>query len=125
MFLIIAESEARSTSGTVSASQEALAYTARRDSALTVNGEGDIIDFSKLPQTKELLLDFIAQERVRELYLEGHRWFDARRTGAIISGPGYSNFDVAKFVYPIPADEINAGFCTQQNENWSDNLPPR
>lgn len=123
MYLIIAEAEARMTDGTVKASQEALAHTAKRNTVLTVDGEGKEIDYTKLPQTKEGLIRFIAEERIRELYQEGHRWYDARRTGTIINGNGFENFDIAKFVYPIPADEINAGFCTQQNENWSDQLP--
>lgn len=35
----------------------------------------------------------------------------------------YENFDIAKFVFPIPADEINADACTQQNEGWNNYLP--
>ena len=91
-------------------------YTAKRNAALK---ETD------LPQTKEELIDFIAEERVRELYQEGHRWFDARRNGMILNSSNYSEFDVAKFVYPIPAAEINAGFCEQQNEGWEDALPSK
>lgn len=116
MYLIIAECEARMPEGTVEAAQKALFYTAKRNTALK---ETD------LPQTKEELIDFIAEERVRELYQEGHRWFDARRNGMILNSSNYSEFDVAKFVYPIPAAEINAGFCEQQNEGWEDALPSK
>jgi len=34
-----------------------------------------------------------------------------------------TNYDVAKFVFPIPADEINSGFGCEQNEGWEDALP--
>lgn len=116
MYLIIAECEARMPEGSVEAAQEALFYTAKRNTALTEND---------LPQTKEELIDFIAEERIRELFQEGHRWFDARRNGLILSSENYADFEVAKFVYPIPADEINAGFCTQQNEGWEEALPSK
>jgi hypothetical protein len=69
-------------------------------------------------------MSFISDERVRELYLEGHRWYDARRQGLKITvATTKQNFDVAKFVYPIPAAEINAGYGTEQNTGWADNLP--
>jgi hypothetical protein len=59
------------------------------------------------------------------LFEEGFRWYDARRTGEkIMAGDGlYTDFDVSKFVYPIPANEVNAGFGTEQNTDWSSNLP--
>ena len=67
----------------------------------------------------------LVEERIREFAGEGHRFYDARRMGDIIEMQGYEPFDIAKFVFPIPADEINAGFCGPQNENWSDGLPTR
>ena len=121
MYLIIAECQAQMASGTVKACQEALAYTAKRNTAFV--SEDGSFDYSKLPQTKAELLTFIQDERIRELYLEGHRWYDARRWGLLISTTNYQNFDVKKFVYPIPADEINAGFCSQQNDGWENALP--
>ncbi len=56
---------------------------------------------------------------------EGHRFLDARRLGEKISvGNGtYKNFDVSKFVYPIPAKEVNAGFGVVQTTSWDANLP--
>lgn len=117
MYLILAECEARL--GNIDAAKEALFYTAQRDAAID--------DVDKLPATKDDLLSFMNDERVRELYLEGHRWFDARRQGikiTVSTAAGTVNgFDIAKFVYPIPADEINAGFGTEQNTGWEDNLP--
>jgi len=115
MYLTIAEIEARA--GNITAAQNALFYTAKRDL--------DITDAAvDLPATKEGLLDFIAKENVREFFQEGHRFYNARRTGEKITVAGNKpNFDVSSFVYPIPADEINAGFCTQQNDGWASNLP--
>jgi starch-binding outer membrane protein, SusD/RagB family len=115
MYLIIAECEARLADGTLENAQNALLYTAKRDASIKT--------IADLPQTKAELLTFIAKERVRELFQEGHRWFDIRRTGEVISTANYSKFDASKFVYPVPADEINAGFCTQQNDGWEDALP--
>lgn len=115
MYLIIAEAEAKQ--GNVAAAQAALFYTAQRDEAITAE--------AMLPGTVADLLTFIAQERRRELFQEGFRWYDARRTGAIISvyDGRLTNFNVAKFVYPVPVREINAGFGVQQNEGWYNNLP--
>lgn len=115
MYLIIAEAQAQL--GNIDEAKEALFFTAQRDT--------DIESADDLPSDQDELLDFIADERIRELYQEGHRWFDARRTGLKIdvASGAYPEFDVAKFVYPIPADEINAGFCSQQNEGWEDALP--
>lgn len=114
MYLIIAECAAQMDM--LDEAKDALFYTAKRDL--------DIADVGSLPASKDELLSFIADERARELYLEGHRWFDARRTGMTIAvNNGSKILDAAKFVYPIPADEINAGFGIVQNTGWEDNLP--
>jgi tetratricopeptide (TPR) repeat protein len=116
MYLILAECEARL--GNIDEAKEALFFTAQRNA--------DIDEADKLPATQDELLSFINDERVRELYLEGHRWFDARRQGLTIpvsTAATVVQFNIAKFVYPIPADEINAGFGTEQNTGWEDNLP--
>lgn len=114
MYLILAECEVHQNN--LTNAQSALLFTAKRDS--NISSEAD------LPATKTGLLDFINDERVRELYLEGFRWFDARRQGLKITvATTIANYDVAKFVYPIPADEINSGFGAEQNAGWEDNLP--
>ena len=115
MSLIVAEVEARD--GHIAEAQKYLMYTAKRDESITAA--------SQLPSTTDDLLAFISEERIREFAGEGHRFYDARRMGDIIEMQGYEPFDIAKFVFPIPADEINAGFCGPQNENWSDGLPTR
>ena len=115
MYLMIAEIEA--LAGNIAASQEALFYTAKRNPAIK--------SASELPSAKDALIKFISEENIREFFEEGHRWYDVRRTGEKITPnvTGVTGFDVSAFVYPIPADEINAGYCDQQNEGWSDGLP--
>ena len=114
MSLIVAEAEARA--GNIEAAQNYLFYTAKRDKDLT--------SADQLPETIEELLAFIADERVREFAGEGHRFMEARRMGLELYLQDFANpFDIANFVFPIPASEINAGFCTEQNENWEAGLP--
>ncbi len=114
MHLILAEAYAQT--GDIAAAREHLFFTARRNTDLT---EAD------LPSDKDALLTFIAQERRRELFEEGFRWYDARRTGERISVSNgvYQDFDVAAFLYPVPASEINAGFGVEQNIGWEETLP--
>ena len=73
----------------------------------------------------QTIIDVIDKERKLELVQEGHRFFGARRLGKIISvaDGAYTNFNIAKFVYPIPSFEVNSGFGVIQTEGWSDNLP--
>lgn len=115
MSLIIAECEARS--GNISEAQNYLFFTAKRNKDITATTD--------LPNNTADLLTFISEERIREFMGEGHRFFDARRMGDKIKMNGFQNWDIQKFVFPIPAAEINAGFGTQQNTNWSDNLPTK
>ena len=114
MSLIVAEVEARA--GHIETAQHYLYYTAKRDK--------DITSAEQLPDTMEGLLAFIADERVREFAGEGHRFYDARRMGLKLNLQAYEKpFAIENFVFPIPANEINAGFCTEQNENWEAGLP--
>lgn len=113
MSLIIAECEARN--GNIPEAQNYLMYTAKRNQ--------DITSTNDLPSTTDALLSFISEERIREFVAEGHHFYDARRMGNVISGDNFQNWDIQKFVFPIPEAEINTGTGCQQNENWSDNLP--
>ena len=111
------QAEAYAMTDNLPAARTALFNTAKRNTAIT--SEND------LPADKKKLLAFIALERQREFFGEGHRWYDARRTGEKISVSDgkFQNYDLSKFVYPIPANEINAGFGTEQNETWKKHLP--
>ena len=100
---------------TISEAQNYLMYTAKRNTSIK--------SVSDLPSTKSDLLSFISDERIREFFGEGHRFYDARRMGDIVSGDQFSNWDIQKFVFPIPAAEIHTGTGCAQNENWSDYLP--
>lgn len=115
MYLILAEVKANESD--IAGAAEDLLYTAKRNTAITTVAD--------LPKTKEDILAFIAKERKREFFQEGHRLFDVRRTGEIINvvDDTYKNFNAQKFVFPIPADEINSGFKAEQNEGWFNNLP--
>lgn len=117
MYLNLAEAKANLETPDLVAAKAALLFTAKRNTAITAVGD--------LPADKDGLLTFIAKERKREFFCEGHRWYDARRTGELINAKydSYTNFDVAKFVFPIPSDEINSGFQCEPNENWDANLP--
>lgn len=113
MALIVAECEARN--GNLDEAKNYLMFTAKRDKAIT--------SVEDLPATKDELLSFIADERIREFFGEGHRFFDARRMGLSVSGDQFQNWDIQNFVFPIPSGEINTGTGCEQNENWSDFLP--
>ena len=113
MYLIAAESYANLSE--INDARTALLYTAKRNS--------EIENIDDLPATKENLLSFIEDERIREFFQEGHRMYDLRRTGKAANIGGNSQFVFANFVYPIPANEINAGFGVVQNPDWHTNLP--
>lgn len=115
MYLNIAEAYAKQND--VVNSRIALLKVAKRDRAI------EAVD--DLPATAADLLTFISNERCRELFQEGHRFYDARRTGEVIDVNNgiYTDFDIKGFVYPIPSDEINSGFGVVQNEGWDEHLP--
>ncbi|MDO5036421.1 MAG: RagB/SusD family nutrient uptake outer membrane protein [Porphyromonas sp.] len=113
MYLTLAEAEANL--GNLAAASTALLNVAKRDSevnATTFTAYG-----------KAELLQFIAEERVREFFVEGHRLMDLKRTGAPATINGKQGYVISGFAFPIPASEINAGFMTQQNDDWSTLIP--
>jgi hypothetical protein len=61
----------------------------------------------------ELNMDFILDERARELLGEMHRWFDLKRTGTLVErvkkhnpdgGPNIQPFHTLR---PIPSDQLD------------------
>ncbi|MDR0430424.1 MAG: RagB/SusD family nutrient uptake outer membrane protein [Tannerellaceae bacterium] len=114
MYLIIAESKAQ------------LGESDAVDYVYEIAKRNPDLDKSEIPTGKDALLRFISIERRRELFQEGHRWYDLRRTGEIMTREGgnfvISNWDASKFVYPIPAKEVNASGL-QQNDGWNNALP--
>lgn len=124
MFLIIAEANVQSPTGTVTAAQQALLNVAKRNSAITSTGD--------LPATKNGLLTFIKEERARELFQEGLRLYDLRRWNEnadvyAYQAPNvaftYTGYKISDLIFPIPSDEITAGFGVEQNEGWAATLP--
>jgi hypothetical protein len=117
MYLIIAEAELEL--GHEDLAQNALFNTAKRNPAYSTA--------TSLPGTYDDIKEFIKDERIRELMVEGHRLWDMRRTGELLSKTTatsiitYSNWDVSKFAFPIPQRELNVTKLTQ-NE-WVNNLP--
>jgi len=73
------------------------------------------------------LRDAIAVERRRELFAEGHRWFDLRRTnqpiirGADCQAPSTACLlpaDSPKKIWPIPQGELDANANVEQNVGY-------
>ncbi|MBD5263457.1 MAG: RagB/SusD family nutrient uptake outer membrane protein [Bacteroides sp.] len=124
MFLIQAESNLRKATPDLDAAKNALLVVAKRNR--------DITSVSDLPATKDELLSFLRDESARELFQEGHRLFDIRRWG--VKGNAYAynapnidftfkDVDLSDVIFPIPQDEINAGFGVVQTPNWAAGRP--
>lgn len=70
-------------------------------------------------------IDLILDERARELYAEGHRWMDLRRTKQLTRYTNIFNTEIAgnamgrvKWLRPIPQAEINANeSLTEDDQN--------
>ena len=76
--------------------------------------------------TGAALANAIAVERRKELFLEGHRWFDIRRAGgAIDRGPDFAAPAVTqslpagdfRFIWPIPLGELDANPNIRGDQN--------
>lgn len=85
-----------------------------------------------LPSTADELFSFIQDERARELFQEGHRLWDLRRwdVKANLYATGAPNiqwlieeFKVSDCVFPVPNDEINAGYGIEQTPDWASTFP--
>ncbi len=123
MFLIIAECNLKSSSGSLGNAQNAFLTVARRNAS--------IVSISDLPSTQDMLMAFIKDERARELFQEGHRLYDLRRwdESANVYAYGspdvaftFNNYKISDLVFPIPSAEITSGFGVDQND-WSNTLP--
>lgn len=77
--------------------------------------------------TGDLLFEAIQLERRKELMLEGHRWFDLRRTGeSVVRGADCRGLTISctllagdhRFVFPIPQDEILINPNMEQSDGY-------
>jgi starch-binding outer membrane protein, SusD/RagB family len=68
------------------------------------------------------LIDFILQERMRELYFEGHRWFDLKRKGRNITKPAGKGTTIAyndfRLLAPLPAGDVTFNPELPQNPGY-------
>lgn len=122
MYLIMAEAKLKTND--LNGAKDNLLVVAKRNTA--------IASVSDLPASAADVMQFIKDERARELFQEGHRLYDLRRWAEKANVYAYNspeikytftNYDISKFVFPIPAAEINAGFGVTQTPGWSDALP--
>ena len=70
--------------------------------------------------TKETLRAAILQERVWELALEGHAYFDLKRTKSMAERIRHLGFNVEDkhYVFPIPQNEMDANTNLEQNKGY-------
>ncbi len=70
------------------------------------------------------IVDYIQDERRRELFFEGHRWFDLKRLGRTITKPAQAASAVPvvytdyRILAPIPTGEISLNPALPQNPNY-------
>lgn len=121
MYLILAEASLKQ--GGLDAAREALLTVARRNP--------DIASAADLPADAAGLMQFIKEERARELFQEGHRLWDLRRWDeranvTAFNAPNiqytYTGYRISDLVFPIPNAEITSGFGVEQND-WTGTLP--
>lgn len=109
---------------------EALALSGKEALALADLNElrrTRIEDFSDGKETGAALLEAIAKERRKELWLEGHRWFDLKRTTKNIARKNCEQPATAcelkpdnrAWTFPIPVGEIQANPNMKQNLGYN------
>ncbi|RZL05281.1 MAG: RagB/SusD family nutrient uptake outer membrane protein, partial [Pedobacter sp.] len=74
--------------------------------------------------TTVAIIDYIQNERRRELFFEGHRWFDLKRLSRTITKPAQAPSAAAvlstdyRILAPIPTGEISLNPALPQNPNY-------
>lgn len=91
--------------------------------------------------TKEDMIKFVLDERVKEYAGEGYRWSDLRRNGILLNRPGsidkpsyllqFINYPIARYALPVPFDETSTAQWsnghgifdngTTDSRNWQNN----
>lgn len=110
MYLIVAEAEMTSNP------TEAVQYMNILRRTRAILGKENAMEI----KASDLNIDFILEERARELVGEQHRWFDLKRTGKLLeyvkayNSNGRSNIQSYHLYRPIPQTQIDA--VTNKNE---------
>jgi hypothetical protein len=111
VLLMYAEAENEINGGS-SAALERLNQVRRR--AFGFNTEAvSPVDFVTTDQAN--LRNLILNERFLELAFEGHRWFDLKRTGNLVSTLGIPEF---RTVFPIPFRDLEVNENLEQNDGY-------
>lgn len=120
VLLIQAEASAMDENGPSQTAIENLNKIKRRGYGLPVN-EPSSVDYPASGWTAGSFQDAVLMERAYELFLEGKRWLDLKRTGKIESSIlHYKGIEVAEahLNWPIPQQEIdNNPMISQSDQN--------
>jgi hypothetical protein len=104
MYLIAAEAAFRQSKLDVAAAN----LNQLRERAVVPGKEAEMLVVSS-----DVDLDFILDERARELYGEMHRWYDLKRTGTLLervrlyNPPASGNIEEMHLVRPIPQTQLD------------------
>jgi len=103
-----------------------VAQATERVNALRERAAIDQAAFEDHLKVSTVDLDYLLDERARELLGEHDRWFDLKRTGKLIERAKAKNIFVQKYdninenhlLRPIPQDEINKTNGLEQNQGY-------
>jgi hypothetical protein len=88
-----------------------------------VRKRAGVAEYNPAEWTKETFRDEIQDERNRELWGEGHSWFDYVRKGMLVDRMLAAGVDAARIsqknnLYPIPQQEVENNPNLGQNTGW-------
>jgi hypothetical protein len=124
VLLMYAEVENELNNGPTASGIEALQRVQKR----AYKGNEDMIPSA--PSDYEGFKESVANERRKELYFEGHRWYDLVRTGKLKEmveaapygpfGTKYPTVEEKHYLFPIPnkAFRYNTDYQGKQNPGW-------
>lgn len=120
VLLIHAEADARANNGPTAAGIESLNKIRRRAYGYPATGQSPV-DYPTSGWAVERFVDTVLTERGYELFMEGKRWLDLKRTdrikSTILQNLGKQVKDVHLF-WPIPQQEIDTNpLVTQADQN--------
>ncbi len=127
--VLLLKAEALLQSGGSTSEAIGLINQVRTRARNTPGGGGQPTDLSTSETNTTTIMQWIMDERMRELAGEGHRWFDLRRwhmAGHITrdnaffnsAAPGEMRFDEVNLLFPIPTDETDRNPNIVQNPGY-------